>query len=413
MQLTYIGVVVTTILFWIQEARGDPDDDNSTSTNCPGGCLYDGDMNSITCIDSGCERFPVELIENDIVRIDVSYNAITSVPKLVYPQLTYLDLSNNAITKIDEHTFSSCPELQHLNLSVNVLTIITSYMFKMDLGNTLELDLSNNRISFIEMNSFLFMHKLAKLNISHNNLAYLNNSAINQNALTILDLEDNLFTEVDMHYFQDLSYLQYLSLRKNAIHAIEEDSFTNLDHLQWLDLGENQLEDLLENIFHEGLRHPFSELQKIHLDRNCLKTIHDKTFSPFPKLKYIFLDDNDLRSIGSDQPFPESLTKVSLRRNLALISIRNGTFSGLKELQTVDISGCYKLTEIEPGAFDEERSSVSQFDASQCGLFHLSASLLNWKNVTELDLSGNPWDCDCDLTWPKSTLETETLTNML
>lgn len=30
---------------------------------------------------------------------------------------------------------------------------------------------------------------------------------------------------------------------------------------------------------------------------------------------------------------------------------------------------------------------------------HLPSILVNWSLITELDLRGNPWICDCDLAW--------------
>ena len=406
------GGCVFVLSVMVLSIRGDPEA-NSSSLSCPG-CMYEENY-SVNCVDSKCDQFPLDLIvdHDSVTSIDVSFNTITSVPNLVYPKLTYLDMSNNAITKLEEDTFKGCPELKYLNLTFNVLSEITSDTFSMDLSKTQHLNLSHNRISYVGETSFMFMHALTTLDLRSNNLVSLLDEALfGISSLEILHLENNQITKIDQDSFGTLGSLEYLSLRSNMINKIEEDSFAGLDKLQRLDLGDNQLEDLSENVFHEGLRHPFSELQAIHLDNNKLKTIHDNTFSPFPNLTYIFLDHNELRDIGRNKPFPSSLVMISLRRNLALKSIRNGTFSGLKALDSVDINGCYKLTEIEPGAFDQEMSSVTQLDASSCGLTHLSASLLSWNNMTKLVLSGNPWDCDCNLKWPKSTLQEDILITM-
>ncbi|KAK2152413.1 hypothetical protein LSH36_329g01020 [Paralvinella palmiformis] len=396
----------------IQKVVCNSEDENITQVLCPGGCV-DGSFYSFSCPHASCDQFPTELIANpDIAIVDVSFNKISSLPKLSYPHLISLDLSNNAITDVKEGTFDSCRDLKYLNLSMNVLTSITKQMFGIDLHDLEELDLSHNRIATIGEFSFQFLPALKSMNISYNNLERIENSVFFSSRVEILHLEANSLSVVGTYYFHDLTDLQYLSLRNNQIRSIEPDSFMLLDALERLDLGGNCLEDLRNDIFHEGVRRPFSNLQAIHLENNRLKTVHDNTFSPFPKLMYIFLDENQLTDISSIKPFPAALAEISLRGNAALKKITNGTFTGLKRLQRVNISGCYRLATIEVGAFDQEASSVTEFDVSECSLINLPRRLLNWTRTSVLRMSDNRWDCDCNLNWTKTTLPDAVLKTM-
>jgi len=141
--------------------------------------------------------------------------------------------------------------------------------------------------------------------------------------------------------------------------------------------------------------------------------IHDYTFSPFPRLAYIYLDDNHLKHISNVEAFPVSLKEISLKRNKALPKIRNGTFSRLPKLERIHLFGCYKLTEIEAGAFDQENSSLTHFEAGQCGLYHLASDLFNWTSVNDVTLGGNPWDCDCTMAWTQTIFSADVLSSMV
>jgi hypothetical protein len=190
--------------------------------------------------------------------------------------------------------------------------------------------------------------------------------------------KSNLFGEGVTH-----AHLSLLNISYNNIRSIHADSLGNLPRLEVLDLSHNRLETIngdllgrfpllhkvfLDNafsvalngspdavnmvyrLFHESANR-FAQLEEIRLDANLLTSLPPETFCKLPSLTTLSLKDNRLTSFRFDQNCFPVLNRLDLGRN---------------RLQYVSTD------------------SVNVWDAG-------------FPVMEELDVSENPFICDCHM----------------
>ncbi len=125
--------------------------------------------------------------------LDLSHNALEEMPSflkisplhmtrredLVSPwKMVYLDLSHNKIEHLEPGGVFAphAVNLEHLDLSFNLLHSIPPGVFTQTLSNLLHLSLSNNHITHLSSRAFEGLTRLRALNISHNLLTGLQGS---------------------------------------------------------------------------------------------------------------------------------------------------------------------------------------------------------------------------------------------
>merc|ERR1712066_762356 len=86
-----------------------------------------------------------------------------------------------------------------------------------------------------------------------------------------------------------------------------------------------------------------------------------------------------------------------------LVEVSAGAFSELNDLEGLEMSSNRKLSLIHPEAFGSV-ISLRTIDLSKNGLSSLSSSLLPWSSLASVDLSANPWHCDCDVSFLKTVI---------
>ena len=123
-------------------------------------------------------------------------------------------------------------------------------------------------------------------------------------------------------------------------------------------------------------------------------------FKSLQELTHLDLNENPIETFP---PFilPQKLQSFSL--SVTFVSrLPHDTFFGVRGLQYVRISDNAKLGFIHPAAFDRNGKDIHTVDFSNNLLSNLSQTTLDWEKITELDLSGNAWDCGCELAWAKA-----------
>ncbi|KAM3598569.1 uncharacterized protein V6R79_019842 [Siganus canaliculatus] len=137
---------------------------------------------------------------------------------------------------------------------------------------------------------------------------------------------------------------QELRLEHNSLRHISGSSLENLDNIEKLDLSHNQLVSVGPGVF-KGL----SRLRQLYLNNNRLAVVQQGSLDMLPGLEMLQLSNNNISQIDTDALAPlYSLTFLALEGN-NLQHLKFKTFISL----------------------------------------HTTA--------THIQLSGNPWSCDCDL----------------
>lgn len=279
--------------------------------------------------------------------------------------LKYLGLANNQIIYI--HTTAvagkSFERLIALNLAQNFLSFFprTCYYRRSIYPSLERLDLYDNHIRNISIR--VCLPKLKMLDLSWNSIKVLSTGMFGQThfpSLSTLILENlRPLKQIQAFSFNNTS-LNLLSLMYNNVdfvtHIVDENGFKGLTNLTFLQLGHNYLNN----------------------DRL------DKLFSGCTALEYLFLGHTFLDEIATKTLAKFSnLVEVTLSRN-RFTSLPDGAFDSLKQLKRLDISNC-EIAVISENTFGGETQ----------------------RRLRHLDLSGNPFDCSCELLWFRDWLASD------
>nr|XP_056701414.1 leucine-rich alpha-2-glycoprotein [Euleptes europaea] len=240
---------------------------------------------------------------------------------------------------------------------------------------TLLISVEFTNISQIGADALVGLHKLQELHLSNNKLRSLPGGLFRDLPdLAALDLTRNLLEDLPPGIFQNSRALRQLSLHENQLATLRPSWFHPLRQLDMLDLSHNQFKDVPPFCFGR-----LANLTNLDLSFNFLCTLAPQILEGLPRLEKLVLEGNHLRSIvdGAFQGVP-SLKFLFLQNN-TLASLPAGLFEPLNHLTLLDVS----------------HNKLASFAAK----FSRQATELG------LDLSGNPWACDCRMnalvTWLK------------
>lgn len=204
---------------------------------------------------------------------------------------------------------------------------------------------------------------------------------------------------MDSDLFRESQKLTKLCLNKNSLSVIPEEAFEHLTNLEELDLNDNQLKELPDNLFRYNLK-----LRTLHLSGNNFISIPSNGLKEIPNLYLLDLSRNRFTRLR--YPAFEKLSKVTVLRldgQNELRSIGPHTFQGMDRLTYFYASDNKNLRFLDSKAFLDNKTDkpmqLSSFVFRHNSVTTLSGQLLDWSKVGMVDLSGNPWNCDCNLDW--------------
>nr|CAH0111889.1 unnamed protein product [Daphnia galeata] len=298
------------------------------------------------------------LSHTDVEELNLSKNTLPRLSPKIFPLMPHirdLDLSACGIISIENGTFSLMPLLMRLNLAQNGLEDIPPAV--MILPQLQWLSLSGNSGSAYEYGG-------GELKLEDGNFAFMSN-------LTYLDLSFNRVGQVTGEIFYGLSKLEELNLKNNSLYRLSEGCFQPLVSLKVLHLDGNAFG---KQNFSRATFLGLHSLEYLNMDRCKLSfTDQEAIFAGAPRLKKLSMRDNQIVSFGSRNPFADatSLVSVDLFKN-RIRGWETQLFASSRDLDVLNLA-------------ENQISTVSK------------AMMADIANLSEVDLLGNPIDCDCNL----------------
>ncbi|KAK2920571.1 toll-like receptor 13 [Channa argus] len=185
-------------------------------------------------------------------RLDLSFNNNGSLgTKLVTcSQLTDLDLSYNVMTELSKGSILSMKRLRSLKLETNLLTRVPEDIRSL---SSLEiLNLSDNLISELGCEDFINT-SLTELYLNSSHIAKLDSCVFeNLNDLKVLDLSHNLLWTTGNAFKMGPKMLEVLDLSQGSLSVFDNGDFEGLSSLRYLNLVSNNIKKVHSKVF-EGL----------------------------------------------------------------------------------------------------------------------------------------------------------------
>ena len=329
---------------------------------------------------------------NQFHSVDASFN--------FYPELELVDLSSNQLVSIPDRSFSSQRRLRELRMENNKISSLTPRTFS-GLSRLEVLNLGHNMVDKLSDSVFKSLKHLKELNIRQNRISEISDSAfIGLSELTVLDLSDNLLETVPSEALNQLENLAELNIGKNNIRILPDSSFSQLFKLSILDLSGNKIEKIHEKAFSD-----LSSLNNLILNDNELYQIPSHTFKVFDKLEILDIGQNKFSALDEGAFLPlTKLRHLYISGCSHLVEVTEEAFAGLNDLEKLVLSSNRQLQFVHPQSFGSDSVNLKQLDLSNNGLSSVSSSLVSWSSLSSVDMSGNPWQCDCQISFLQTVI---------
>ena len=338
----------------------------------------------------------------NLERLDLSHNQIKgNTPTWMFDvgkdTLTYLNLSNNFLTSIDQLPWKQMGYLDlHSNLLQGPLPVPP-------LGISF-FSISRNKLSGMIPLLICNINSLKVLDLSHNNLSDIIPLCLGNfsDSLSVLDLRNNKFLGTIPKTFARGNNLRSLNLNDNQLEGALPQSLVNCRHLEVLDLGNNKINDtfphwlgtlpnlrvlvLRKNRFQGPIGNPrtkfaFTNLRIIDLSYNEFHgQFPTNWFDHFKAMMNASAEKGELKYIGENY-YLDSVVVVMKGLSMELVKIQN-------LFTTIDFSNNSFKGEI-PNSIGELKSLKGLNLSHNKLASHMPSSLGKLTNLEWLDLSSN------------------------
>ena len=413
-------------------------------------------MNTADCSRNFGRLTFLPVLPKTVENVIFSFNNLTRIQHDDFfgnvSMIRCLDLQDNGLKFISKGAFRNFTRLGTLYLNYNRLSygaltpvfdskgLFSLYIGQMGLG-----PIPSGYFARAPLPS------LARLDISGNNLPHLNLSQLEP--LTGL----TNFTAIECYIRNvttaPLPHLAYLDLGFNSLHDLPDSCSSNRSSLL-PGLKELRIEYNKVKFFHDQICFP--NLAILKLNRNSIGTVKQDMFSGtrFPSLLQLSLDNMVMKKIEAfafRNPTLQSLSLMYCDMQLS-VSAQPDSFSGIPNLSYLQMSDI-SFSDLSEYTFYQlfgSLSSLKKLYLGSCGIYSVSRAMFvnttglthlylynnrlaaipeglfdSMKNLTDLslsdnqiqvvneetfspatrsrlrhlDLSGNPFVCDCDLLW--------------
>uniref|UniRef100_A0A182W934 LRRCT domain-containing protein n=1 Tax=Anopheles minimus TaxID=112268 RepID=A0A182W934_9DIPT len=295
-----------------------------------------------------------EQLPQGTIRLDLSHNGLTLMPRLSGEKLRYLNIGHNQITTIPDKVFANVTQLKELDLSSNRIETLTTDALA-GLSYLERIDLSDNQIRSIEVNAFSNALHLRQLILSNNSLGTFFNR-----------------TEADL-------YLRLGVTNRLVILEMERCNLTDINlssgvGLERALLGYNRLQQLTKLP---------KQLALLDISGTPIRSLSAKFLPHLLHLKTLLLQDMPI-----------------------LYTLEEYALYGLPRLTMLTLQGSRNLSTIHPHVFglnvarDETATKLEQLVLTGTNIRTLNSTLkLAFEKLSLLDMRGAPLRCDCQLRW--------------
>ncbi|XP_028039652.1 toll-like receptor 6 [Bombyx mandarina] len=379
----------------------------AAKTLCPVRCMCDDALRAASCANANLEIVPIQL-NPEATLMNLTHNAIDNLLYAfnLYTQLTVLDISYNKILDLGSENFESNSEMRHLNLSHNFLKRLDKDAF-VGLNSLVDLNLSNNEISNIHVQTFRDLSALERLDFSNNRLVTFEPETFEPlSSLKILSLRNNSILDIPSANLGFVIHLEYLDLSENLIQQVSRHGLPFLKELKHLDLNNNIIESVDQLGFHS-----LPSLRHLDLSDNNMTLIPTSALSKLSNLSHLYLSGNFFQNVSSLSFQSLFLLKhLHLSRLYVLERIDSRAFVDNINLQKIWMNDNVKVREVPPRLF-HGNPKLTNIYMKNNALETLEASHFPIDRLQELEISGNPFACNCSLLWLwKLGKESETTT---
>ncbi|KAM7111553.1 toll-like receptor 3 isoform 1-T3 [Molossus nigricans] len=367
------------------------------------------------------------------------------------PHLEYLFLENNNIGHLSSRSFYGLFNVRYLNLrhsftkqsnSRGLLPKIDDFSFQW-LTHLEYLNMDDNNLPGIKSDTFTGLVQLQYLSLSNSfsSLRTLANEtfvSLARSPLLVLNLTKNKISKIESGAFSWLGHLKVLDLGINEIgQELTGEEWRGLENIVEIYLSYNRYLQLTSNSFAlvPSLRQlmlrrvalknvdsspspllPLRNLTILDLSNNNLANINDDLLEGLEKLEILDLQHNNLARLwkqanpGGPVHFLKGLSHLhflNLESN-GFDEIPVGAFKDLFQLKGVSL-GLNNLNILPSSVFDNQ-GSLKSLSLQKNLITSVEKNVFGpaFKNLSNLDMSFNPFDCTCEsiawfVNWINST----------
>lgn len=187
------------------------------------------------------------------------------------------------------------------------------------------------------------------------------------------------------------------SLKKENLFARSGFGLTN--KIKSISIGAINFDKVPDNFFVDAY-----DLRKLIISNNNITDIFEIPYT----LEYLDLSDNPITDIAPEDFSNVPALKVLKLNNLLITEVPECVFEDLRVLKTLELERNKKLTEFSSLVFgrdilaDADDFTLERLSLKGSRLTYLDKELIEpFGRLIELDLQGNPWQCDCNMKWLK------------
>ena len=297
-------------------------------------------------------------------------------------------------------------------------------------NNTTQLEFEKCDIRILNRDSFKNLVNLTSIKILKQNhrLTFNDNSVFQGlHRLSKIVFDDNNIASLPAGLFANLPSLKTLGLNDNPLQTLPDDLLQNSSNVQTFNLANTKLDK--DNITKIGEGHFGKNIQTLWISGTYIQRLKDDLFTGLPKLNALAIGNCGINIVRADILKGTELASIHLDGN-TIQSIDENAFRGSK-VSVFQCKGCQLTSNVTFNGFLKKMPVLYSINLQNNNLTHipknaftgltdLSIIDLSSNSIATIEsnpyadlpkcvstntciqLSNNPFNCDCNLAWLRS-----------